>query len=121
MRLACIPTPVLRPGQGCAYPLEGGGEGDDLADPSPPQMPNRPPRDVLEGGDGRGGGLAGTPPPATIGGTFGGPPMVPAEGGPKILKLQSSWHRSKISAVSLKHWKGRRGGSPPSSCGVRPF
>ena len=42
-----------------------------------------------------------------------GPPMVPTEGGPKILKLNSSWHRrgrSKISAVSLKHWKGRTGG-----------
>ena len=39
--------------------------------------------------------------------------MVPAEGGPKILKLESPWHRrrrSKILAVSLKHWKGRRGG-----------
>ena len=34
--------------------------------------------------------------------------MVPAKGGPKF-----SWHRrrrSKILAVSLKHWKGRRGG-----------
>ena len=39
-----------------------------------------------------------------------GPPMVPAEGGPKNFKLKSSWHRSKILAVSLKHWKGRRGG-----------
>ena len=36
--------------------------------------------------------------------------MVPAEGKRKILKLKSSWHRSKILAVSLKHWKGRRGG-----------
>ena len=39
--------------------------------------------------------------------------MAPAEGGPKILKVQSSWHRrrrSKTLAVSLKHWKGRRGG-----------
>ena len=33
-----------------------------------------------------------------------GPPMVPAEGGPKIFQLKSSWgrrRRSKISAVSL--------------------
>ena len=32
-----------------------------------------------------------------------------------ILKLKSSWHRrrrSKILAVSLKHWKGRTGGGP---------
>ena len=39
--------------------------------------------------------------------------MVPAEGEPKILKLKSSWHRrprSQVLAVSLKHWKGRRGG-----------
>ena len=38
--------------------------------------------------------------------------MVPAEGRPKNLKLKSSWHRrrrSKILAVSLEHWKGRRG------------
>ena len=38
-----------------------------------------------------------------------GPPMVPAEGGPKNFKLKSSWRQSKILAVSLKHWKGRRG------------
>ena len=36
--------------------------------------------------------------------------MVPAEGGQKILKLKSSWRRSKILAASLKHWKGRWGG-----------
>ena len=71
-------------------------------------------RDVSEGGEwGRGGEaetgggeLAGTP-------LLLGSPMVPAEGRPKILKLKSSWHRrhrSKILAVSLKHWKGRRGG-----------
>ena len=44
-----------------------------------------------------------------------GSPMVPAEGGPNILKLKSSWHRrrpSKILAVSLQHWKGERGGGP---------
>ena len=42
------------------------------------------------------------------------PPTVPAEGGPKVLKLKSSWQRrfrSKMTlAVSRKHWKGRRGG-----------
>ena len=46
--------------------------------------------------------------------------MVPAEGGPKFLKLKSSWHRrrrSKILAVSLKHWKGRRGGGGGGSRG----
>ena len=38
--------------------------------------------------------------------------MAPAEGGHKILKRKSSWHRrrrSKTLAVSLKHRKGRRG------------
>ena len=68
------------------------------------------PREVLEGGGWLG-------PPSSC-----GPPMVPAEGGPKIVKLQSFWCRrrgSKILAVSLKHWKGRRwgrggrGGYPP--------
>ena len=42
-----------------------------------------------------------------------GSPYGPAEGGRKILKRKSSWHRrrqSKILAVSLKHWKGRKGG-----------
>ena len=49
--------------------------------------------------------------------------MVPAEGGPKFLKRQSSWHRrrrSKILGVSLNHWKGRGGGGsppPPTVCG----
>ena len=66
-----------------------------------------------EGGGGGGrlkggrGGLAGDPPSSQ------GPPMAPAEGGPNILKLQSSWHRrrrSKTLAVSLKHWKRTRGG-----------
>ena len=49
----------------------------------------------------------------------------PAEGGPKFLKLKSSWHRrrrSKILAVSLiGKGGGSRGGYPPSSYGVRPF
>ena len=38
--------------------------------------------------------------------------MVPAEGGPRILKLKSTWHRrhrKKILAVSLKHWKRSEG------------
>ena len=42
------------------------------------------------------------------------PPVVPAESGPKLFRLKSSWRqrrRSKILAVSPKHWKGRRGGS----------
>ena len=42
-----------------------------------------------------------------------GPPMVPAECGPKIMNFESSGHlrrRRKILAVSLKHWKGRREG-----------
>ena len=77
-------------------------------------------RDVLEGG-----GVGWDPPPSSQ-----GPPMVPAEGGPRILKRKSSWHRrrrSKTLAVTLKHRKGRRGGGSrggggtPSSCGVRPF
>ena len=64
-------------------------------------------RGVLEAGEGGGGGVGCDPPSSQ------GSPMVPAEGGPTMLKLQSSWHRrrrSKILAVSLKHWKGRRGG-----------
>ena len=63
------------------------------------------------------GGLAGDPPSSQ------GPPVVPAEGGPNILKPQSSWHRrrrSKILAVSLKHWKGRRGGGGAGSRGGVP-
>ena len=46
-----------------------------------------------------------------------GPPMVPAERGPKIVKHKSSWPRSKILAVSLKHWKGRSGGGGGSRGG----
>ena len=47
--------------------------------------------------------------------------MVPAEGGPKFLELKSSWHRmrrSKFLAVSLTHWKGRRGGGRGIQGGV---
>ena len=58
--------------------------------------------DVLEGGEGR-GVLLGPP-------SSSGPPKVPAKGGPKALQLESSWHQSKISAISLKYWKGRGGG-----------
>ena len=55
-----------------------------------------------------------------------GPPMVRAEGGPKIFLLKSSWRRSKIMAVSLKYWPRRRegglgGGGGGSSYGVRPI
>ena len=53
-----------------------------------------------------------------------GPPVVPAEGGPKIVKLKSSWHRrrrSKILAVSLKHWKGRREGGRVPGGGAAPL
>ena len=56
--------------------------------------------------------------------------MMPAEGGPNICKPKSSCHqrrRSEILAVSLKHWKGRRGfrwgvvcGRSNTSLGVRP-
>ena len=76
------------------------------------------PRDAAEaGGGGGGGGWLGHP--SSLGPP---PPMVPAKGGPKNLKLKSSWRRSKLLAVSLKHWKGKRGGGyPPSSYSVRPF
>ena len=36
--------------------------------------------------------------------------MVPAEAVPKIFKVKRRGCPSKILAVSLKHWKGRRGG-----------
>ena len=82
------------------------------------------PEDVLEGGEGGSERVGGW----RVGPFSQGPPVVPAEGGPNILKLKSSWHRrlrSKILAVSLKHWKGRRGGGPggvpSSSCGARPL
>ena len=69
-------------------------------------------RDVLEGGKGagvkgRGGGFGWDPPPPRV------PLWSPPKAGRKILKLTSSWHRrhrSRILAVSLKHWKGRKGG-----------
>ena len=78
-------------GGGCSRKGGGGGEG------------------FSEGG--RGGGFGWDPPSSQ------GPPVVPAEGaegGPKkiFLKRKSSWHRrrrTKILAVSLKHWKGRCG------------
>ena len=77
-------------------------------------------RDVLEGGEGGGseggGGGGWLGPPSSW-----GPPMVPAEGGPKNFKLKSSWRQSKILAVSPKHLEeeeeggggGVRGGTPP--------
>ena len=66
---------------------------------------------LLERGGGRGGGVQPDPPSSYS------PPMTPAEGGPQILKLKSSWHRrrrSKIFAVSLKHYKRRREGGKGS-------
>ena len=79
--------------------------------PPPPSVSRRDGRTwapILRGRlEGGGGGLARTPPSSQ------GPPMVPAKGGPKNLKLKSTWHRRrrrKILAVSLKHWKGRGGG-----------
>ena len=56
------------------------------------------------GGGGNVGDMGGN------GGRLAGAPVAPAEGGPKIVKPKSSWHRSKTVAVSLKHWKGRSGG-----------
>ena len=99
--------------------------------------PNRPAREVLEGGGGRGGGgLKGGGRGGGVGRTLP-PPMVPLwslpKAGRKILKLKSYWHRrrrSKILAVSLKKGgrgsKGRevgggQGGYPRCSYGVRPF
>ena len=96
---------------------------DPRTTPPPPGLYSKGGEGGLKGFGG-GGGLAGTPPPPRV------PLWSPAEGGPKFLKLKSSWHRrrrSKNLAVSLKHYKRRRGGGggsrggyPPSSCGVRP-
>ena len=59
----------------------------------------------MRAGEGEGGqGGFGWDPPSSE-----GPAMVPAEDGLKIFNLKSSWRRSKTLAVSLKHWKGRRG------------
>ena len=78
------------------------------------------------GGTQRGGGGQGCrrrgvwlvpPPPSQR------PPMVPAEGGPNILKRTSSGHRrprGDILADSLKHWKGRMEGGG-SGGGYPPF
>ena len=80
-------------------------------------QPPPPPRDVLERGVGGWGGVWLRHPP------FLGPPRVPAEGGPKKFKLKSSLrqrHRSKILAVSLKHWKGRRGQYIPAPSPATP-
>ena len=71
---------------------------------------------IRKGGEGGEGGSEG----GREGGGFGRtlpPPMgllwSPPKAGRKFLKLQSSWHRkrrSKILAVSLKHYKRRREG-----------
>ena len=53
------------------------------------------------------GGFGWDPPPPRV------PLQSPPKAWPEILKLKPSWRqrrRSKILAVSLKHWKGRRGG-----------
>ena len=71
-------------------------------------------RDVLEE---RGGG---------VGPSSYGPSRVSAEGGPKILKLKSSWHQRRQSNIWLKHWQGKRGGGvydggEGSPYGCHPF
>ena len=59
----------------------------------------------------------------------GGPPSPrvprrsPSKAGYKILNRKSSWHRrgrSEMLAVSLKHWKGRRGGGKGVQGGGTP-
>ena len=78
-------------------------------------------RDVLEGGGGGGGGGS----EGRGGGASSmGPPMVLVEGGPKKFStyiLLAPKAPSKIVAVSLKYWKGRRrggwGGAPPTVYG----
>ena len=59
------------------------------------------------------------------GGGLAGAPLLPGSPyGPRILKLKFSWHRrrrSKILAVSLKHWKGRRGGEGGPGGEVHPL
>ena len=59
-----------------------------------------------------GGGGGWPDPPSSY-----GPLRVPAEGGPKILKPKSSWHRRCRSKVWLKDWKGRRGGGSKGGWG----
>ena len=81
----------------------------------------------LKGG---GGGVGWDPPPPMV------PLMVPAEGGPKIGKLKSSWRpraeaKFWLSASAsnsggeggggLGGGKGVQGGYPPSSYGAHPF
>ena len=56
-------------------------------------------------GRGGGGGLAG---PSSL-----GPPMVPAEGGPTILKPKSSWHRRRRRLSASNIGRGRGGGATP--------
>ena len=66
---------------------------------------------VLRERRGGGGGVAGTPPP----------PYSPRRRWAE--NFESSWHRrrrSKILAVSLKHWKGRRGGGEGGVYGGTP-
>ena len=70
---------------------------------------------TLLGLKGEGGGWAPPPPRVAL--------WPPPKAGQTFLKLQSSWHRrrrSKILAVSLKHWKGRKGGGGGGSRGGVP-
>ena len=72
-------------------------------------------RNVLEMGEG--GVWLGSP-------SSWGPLVVPAEGGPKTFKPESSWrrrHRSKNLAVSLKHWEWREWGGGGSGGGGTPL
>ena len=55
---------------------------------------------------GRGGGFGWDPPSSW------GPSMVPVKGGPKILKLNSSWHRRHLSKILAQTLEGEEGGGP---------
>ena len=65
-----------------------------------------------------GRGVGWEPPPPRV------PLWSPPKAGRKLLKLKSSWHRkrpSKFLGVSLKHWKGRKGGGVRGGGGVAPL
>ena len=68
--------------------------------------------------------------PVVVGGGWLGhpsslaPPMVPAEGGPKIFKLKSSWGRSKNFGCQPLTVEGEEAGGSGGGggyYGVRPF
>ena len=82
-----------------------------MAGLAPGGLPLPTPRDALEGGEGGlkgGGGVGWDPPPPRA-------PYGPRRRRAKKLRLESSWRRSKLLPVSLKHWKGGGGGG-----GYRP-